>query len=330
MEAAWTGDEAAFAAMAERHRRELQVHCYRMTGSLEESEDLVQETFLRAWRGRRGFRGRASLRTWLYRIATNACLDALERRPARVLAADVAPADPAAPDLREVDLPWLQPYPDALLDAVPDQGAGPAAAAEAKETIELAFMAAIQHLPPRQRAALILRDVLGWPARETAAVLETTVAAANSALQRARATLRDRLPAARSEWRRAPGVGEAERELLRRYIAAMESADVDGLVAMLAEDARMTMPPFPTWFAGARAIAAFHAGTVWAEGRAYRHVATAANRQPAAAVYLREPGDAAFRPLAIDVLRVEGGRIAAIDAFVLPLLFPRFGLPPAR
>jgi RNA polymerase sigma factor (sigma-70 family) len=132
-------DDIAFTAMAERHRRELQVHCYRMTGSLEESEDLVQETFLRAWRARRGFRGRASLRTWLYRIATNACLDALERRPARVLAADVAPADPAAPDLREVDLPWLQPYPDALLDAIPDQGAGPAAAAEAKETIELAF-----------------------------------------------------------------------------------------------------------------------------------------------------------------------------------------------
>jgi RNA polymerase sigma-70 factor (ECF subfamily) len=208
-------DDIAFTAMAERHRRELQVHCYRMTGSLEESEDLVQETFLRAWRARRGFRGRASLRTWLYRIATNACLDALERRPARVLAADVAPADPAAPDLREVDLPWLQPYPDALLDAIPDQGAGPAAAAEAKETIELAFMAAIQHLPPRQRAALILRDVLGWPARETAAILETTVAAANSALQRARATLRDRLPAARSEWRRAGGAGD--RRVPRRH-----------------------------------------------------------------------------------------------------------------
>ncbi len=322
-----TTDEAAFAEAAERHRRELQVHCYRMTGSLEESEDLVQETFLRAWRGRRGFRGRSSLRTWLYRIATNACLDALERRPRRVLAADVPAADPAAPDAAEADLPWLQPYPDSLLDDIPDEGAGPVAAAEAKETIELAFMAAIHHLPPRQRAVLILRDALGWSARETAALMETSVAAANSALQRARATLKDRLPVARSEWRPAPGAGEGERDLLRRYIAAMESADVEGLVAMLADDARMTMPPYPTWFAGARAIAEFHAGTVWAGGRAYRHVAARANRQPAAAVYMRAPGDDAFRPLVIDVLRVVDGRIAEVNAFVLPELFPRFGLP---
>ena len=200
-----TTDEAAFAEAAERHRRELQVHCYRMVGSLEESEDLVQETFLRAWRGRRGFRGRSSLRTWLYRIATNACLDALERRPRRILAADVAPADPAATDMPEADLPWLQPYPDALLDEIPDEAAGPAALAESRETIELAFLAAIQHLPPRQRAALVLRDVLGWSARETAALMETSVAAANSALQRAREALKAHLPAARSEWRRQPG-----------------------------------------------------------------------------------------------------------------------------
>ena len=262
-----TTDEAAFAAAAERHRRELQVHCYRMVGSLEESEDLVQETFLRAWRGRRSFRGRSSLRTWLYRIATNACLDALERRPRRVLAADVAPADPAAPDLAEADLPWLQPFPDAMLEAVPDDAAGPEAAAEASETIELAFLAAIQHLPPRQRAVLVLRDVLGWSARETAALMETSVAAANSALQRARETLKAHLPPARSEWRRRPGAGEAERALLRRYIAAMEGADVDELLDLLAEEARMTMPPYPTWFAGARAIADFHAGEVWAGGR---------------------------------------------------------------
>jgi RNA polymerase sigma-70 factor (ECF subfamily) len=323
-------DEAAFAALAERHRRELQVHCYRMTGSLEESEDLVQETFLRAWRGRRGFRGRSSLRTWLYRIATNACIDALERRPGRVLAADVASADPAAPDFAETDVPWLQPYPDALLDEIPDEAAGPAAVAESRETIELAFMAAIQHLPPRQRAVLLLRDVLGWSARETAELMEASVAASNSALQRARATLKAQLPPARSEWRRAPGAGGEERELLRRYIAAMERADVDGLVAMLADDARMTMPPYPTWFAGAGAIARFHVGTVWGGGRAYRHVATRANRQPAAAVYMRAPGDEAFRPLALDVLRVERGRIAEINAFVLAELFPRFGLPPQR
>jgi RNA polymerase sigma-70 factor, ECF subfamily len=328
--AAAAGDESAFAALAERHRRELQVHCYRMTGSLEESEDLVQETFLRAWRGRRGFRGRSSLRTWLYRIATNACLDVLQRRPRRVLAADVAAADPTTTDLGEADLLWLQPYPDDLLVEIPDEAAGPVAAAEAKETIELAFMAAIQHLPPRQRAVLILRDALGWSARETARLMETSVAAANSALQRARATLQERLPAARSDWGRAPGAGATERDLLRRYIEAMESADIDGLVAMLAADARMTMPPYPTWFAGARAIADFHAATVWAGGRAYRHVATRANRQPAAAVYMRAPDDDAFRPLAIDVLRVDAGRVAEINAFVLPELFPRFGLPPER
>jgi RNA polymerase sigma-70 factor, ECF subfamily len=321
-------DEAAFAALAERHRRELQVHCYRMTGSLEESEDLVQETFLRAWRGRRGFRGRSSLRTWLYRIATNACIDALERRPRRRLAADVAPADPEAPDFAETDVPWLQPYPDALLDEIPDESAGPAAVAESRETIELAFMAAIQHLAPRQRAVLLLRDVLGWSARETAELMESSVAASNSALQRARATLKAQLPSARSDWRRPPGAGHEERELLRRYIAAMERADVEGLVAMLADDARMTMPPYPTWFDGARAIARFHVSTVWGGGRAYRHVATRANRQPVAAVYVRAPGDDAFRPLGLDVLRVEGGRITEINAFVLPDLFPRFGLPP--
>ena len=322
-----TTDEAAFAAAAERHRRELQVHCYRMVGSLEESEDLVQETFLRAWRGRRSFRGRSSLRTWLYRIATNACLDALERRPRRVLAADVAPADPAAPDLAEADLPWLQPFPDAMLEAVPDDAAGPEAAAEASETIELAFLAAIQHLPPRQRAVLVLRDVLGWSARETAALMETSVAAANSALQRARETLQGApapgpLGVAPPARRRRGRAGAP-----RRYIAAMEGADVDELLDLLAEEARMTMPPYPTWFAGARAIADFHAGTVRPGGRAYRHVATRANRQPAAAVYMRAPGDDAFRPLAIDVLRVGDGRIAEITAFVLPALFPRFGLP---
>ncbi len=324
-----TMDETDFAALAERHRRELQAHCYRMVGSLEESEDLVQETLLRAWRGWGGFAGRSSPRTWLYRIATNACLDALERRPRRVLAADVAPADPGTDVGPEADLPWLQPYPDAVLDGVPDEAAGPEAAAETGETIELAFMAAIQHLPPRQRAALILRDVLGWSAREAAGVLETTVPAVNSALQRGRETLAARLPDRRADWPRDAAASDEERALLRSYIAAMERADIPGLVAMLAEDARMTMPPYPTWFAGRGAIAAFHGLQVFGGGRELRHLATRANRQPAAAVYMRRPGEAVFTPLAIDVLRVEGGRIAAIDAFVLPGLFARFGLPEA-
>lgn len=323
-----TGGEEAFARLAERHRRELQAYCYRMSGSLEESEDLVQETLMRAWRGWPGFRGRSSPRTWLYRIATNACLDALARRPRRVMTAGLPASDPAAEVGPEADLPWLQPYPDHLLDGRADAADGPEAVAERRETVELAFLAAIQHLPPRQRAALILRDVVGWSARETAALLGTTVTAANSALQRGRETLAARLPARRTEWSRRASPTPAERALLDRYIAAMESSDVDALVALLAEDARMTMPPLPTWFAGREAIAAFHALQVFGEGD-YRHVATAANRQPAAAVYLRRPGRRSFAPLAIDVLRADGGRIAGIDAFVAPGLFPRFGLPAA-
>ncbi len=322
-------DDSEFAALAERHRRELHVHCYRMLGSLDEAEDLVQETLLRAWRARRGFEGRSSARAWLYRIATNACLDALRRRPRRVLAADVPPAEPAAPDAPAAEVSWLQPYPDSMLDAVPDRGAGPAEAAESRETLELAFLAAIQHLAPRQRAALILRDALGWSASETAALLETSVAAANSALQRGREALKVHLPARRSEWSRTPGADEADQALLARYIEALERADVAGLAALLAADARMTMPPYTTWFAGRGAIAIFHARAVFGGGRAFRHIATRANRQPAAAVYMRAPGDAAFMPLAIDVLRIDAGRIAEINAFVLPGLFDRFGLPPS-
>jgi RNA polymerase sigma-70 factor (ECF subfamily) len=247
-----------------------------------------------------------------------------------VLAADVPAADGEDPDVPDAEILWLQPYPDSLLDAVPDPGTGPAEAAEARETVELAFLAAIQHLPPRQRAAVILRDALGWSARETAALLETSVAAANSALQRGRETLAAHLPARRSTWGRDPGADEAERALLARYIAALEAADAVGLSALLVEDARMTMPPYATWFAGREAIVAFHGRSVFGGGRAFRHIATRANRQPAAAVYMRAPGETAFLPLAIDVLRVEGGRIAEINAFVLPDLFARFGLPPSR
>lgn len=321
-------DEPEFAALAERHRRELRVHCYRMVGSLDEAEDLVQETFLRAWRGRASFEGRASPRVWLYRIATNACLDVLRRRPRRVLAADVPAGDPAATDMPTAELPWLQPYPDALLEGVADGGAGPAELAESRETIELAFLAAIQHLPPRQRAAVIVRDALGWSAAETAELLDTSVAAANSALQRGRETLAGHLPARRADWAR-PGADEEQRALLARYIAAHEDSDADALAALLAEDARMTMPPYPTWFAGRDAIAAFHAANVFGGGRAFRQLPTGANRQPAVAVYMRAPGGTAFMPLAIDVLRVESGRIAEINAFVLPEIFPRFGLPPS-
>src|ERR687896_2527562 len=291
--AARAGDEAAFAELVERHRRELQVHCYRMLGSLEDSEDLVQETFLRAWRGRASFSPReaSSFRAWLYRIATNACLDVLRKRPRRILPPQVAPAgDPAAPPPPPADLPWLQPYPDRLLEPIAPAGDEPRAGGIARETIELAFLAAIQHLPPRQRAVLILRDVLGWSAKETALLLEASVGSVNSALQRARATLRDRLPERRTEWAPSSGPSEQERELLRRYVDAHERADVHALAALLREDARLTMPPHPTWYEGREAIlVATRKGFDPAFGR-LRGVVVGANLQPAVAHYLRAPG----------------------------------------
>jgi RNA polymerase sigma-70 factor, ECF subfamily len=323
-------DEPAFAALFERHRGELRVHCYRMLGSLEDSEDLVQETFLRAWRGRTGFSGgRSALRAWLYRIATNACLDVLRTRPRRVTPPQVAdPADPEAPIPPPTDLPWLQPYPDRLLESVAALGEEPGAAVVARETLELAFLAAIQHLPPRQRAVLILREVVGWSAKETAHQLETSVASVNSALQRARATLRDRLGERRTEWAPSPGASEAERELLRRYVEAHERADVDGLAALLREDARLTMPPHTTWFDGREAIlVAVRQGFEPSFGE-LRTVLTGANLQPAAAHYLCPPGESEYRALALDVMRIEGGLIAEITSFVSPELFAAFGLPP--
>jgi RNA polymerase sigma-70 factor, ECF subfamily len=305
-----------FAATLELHRRELQVHCYRMLGSLDDSEDHVQETFLRAWRSRASFGadGRFELRAWLYRIATNACLDTLRRRPARVLPPDVAEAvDPTAPIPPPAELPWLQPYPDRLLDEV-----------VARETIELAFMAAIQHLPPRQRAVLILRDVAGWSAKDAAALLELSVPAVNSALQRARATLRDRL-GERHEWSGSPSA--EERDLLRRYVDAHERADADALAELLREDVRLMMPPHAVWFEGREAILiAMRQGFDPEFGR-LRAVIAHANRQPAVAHYLRQPGKSEFQPLALDVLRVEDGLITEITSFVSPELFPAFGLP---
>jgi RNA polymerase sigma-70 factor (ECF subfamily) len=323
-------EESAFAAHAERHRRELQVHCYRMLGSFEDSEDLVQETFLRAWRKRASFApdGSTSFRAWLYRIATNACLDVLRSRPRRVL--QVGPAgDPATPPSPPVDLPWLQPYPDRLLEPVSAAEDEPAAVVVARETIELAFIAAIQHLPPRQRAVLILRDVLGWSAKDSAALLEVSIVAVNSALQRARATLRQRLGERRTEWASSLAPSEEERELLRRYVDAHERADADALAALLREDARLTMPPHPTWYAGRDAILIATLQGFDPEFGHLRTLVTGANGQPAAAHYLRRPGESDYRPLALDVLRIEGGRVAEITSFVFPGLFPAFGLPPA-
>ena len=303
-----------------------------MLGSFEDSEDLVQETFLRAWRKRASFSsgGRSSFRAWLYRIATNACLDVLRSRPRRIMPPEVAAAgDPAAPPSPPADLPWLQPYPDRLLESIAPAEDEPGAVVVARETIELAFIAAIQHLPPRQRAVLILRDVLGWSAKDTASLLEASVASVNSALQRARATLRDRLGERRTEWAPSSEPSEEERELLRRYVDAHERADVDALAELLREDARLTMPPHPTWYAGREAILiAIAAGLRPRVRPAASVVAAARTRQPAAAHYLRRPGESEYRPLALDVLRIEGGRVAEITSFVFPELFPAFGLPP--
>jgi RNA polymerase sigma-70 factor, ECF subfamily len=321
------GDESAFSGLVGRHRRELQVHCYRMLGSLEDSEDLVQETFLRAWRRRETFQGRSSVRAWLYRIATNACLDALARRPRLVPVPEADDHAVASQALFEV--PWLQPYPDQLLEGIAPSEAEPDAAVVAKETIELAFMVAIQHLPPRPRAVLILRDVLGWSAKDSAELLDSSVAAVNSALQRARAALKKHLPARRLEWAPGSDPTEEERALLQRYLDATENGDAHAFVEMMREDARFSMPPEPGAWVGREAIVA-----AWVEGGAFdtegfghmRGLATRANMQPAVACYLRRAGDSEYRALALDVLRIEEGAVAEIVTFPHKL-FPAFGLP---
>jgi RNA polymerase sigma-70 factor (ECF subfamily) len=310
------GGEPAFAALAERHRRELHVHCYRMLASFDDAEDAVQETLLRAWRGRNGFEGGELFRAWLYRIATNVCLDVLRRSARR------------PPALRSfADLPWLQPYPDRLLDEIAPSDDQPDALVVERETIELAFLSAMQVLPPRQRAALIVRDVLGWPAVETATLLETSVAAVNSALQRARATMQRHLPARRTDWSVAAPSAE-ERTLLERFIDAHERCDAAAAVAIAAPDLRITMPPNLMCFDGIEVIAPFLERAFGEERDGdWRLVPTQANRLPTAASYLRRPGDSTFRAFKFDVLRVEDGQIAEITTFGAGL-FPAFGLPP--
>jgi RNA polymerase sigma-70 factor, ECF subfamily len=320
--AATAGDEAAFAQLVERYRGELQLHAYRMLGSLEDAQDALQEAFFRAWRGRATYRRESSFRAWLYRITTNACLRILERRPRRLVPYDAGPAaEPGSRPLPAADLPWLQPYPDLLLDESPP----PDDSVVARETIELAFLAAIQHLPPRQRAVLIMRDALDWSANETAAVLEMSVAAVNSALQRARATMKEQLPAARLEWPRAADAQDAERSLLRTYMEAWERHDATLLVALLREDVRLAMPPHPTWYEGREAVAAFLAGVAFPPGsEPHRFVPIRANRQPAFGVYRGDGAGA--RPFAIHVVAIESGLVADMDFFKYPELFPAFGL----
>ena len=310
-------EEPDFAALADRHRRELHLHCYRMLASFDEAEDAVQETFLRAWRSRDSFDGSSLLRAWLYRIATNVCIDTLRSSSRRLTTMHSF-----------AEVPWLQPYPDQILDEVAPGEEQPEEVVVRRETIELAFLAALQVLPPRQRAVLIARDVLGWSAAQTASLLDTSVAAANSALQRARTRMQEHLPARRSEWpARQPSA--AERALLEQFIDAHERGDAAAAVTIAARDIRVTMPPHPFFFEGLAAIAPLleNAFGPAREGD-WRLVPTRANRMPTAASYLRRWGDSKFRAFKFDVLRVEDGLIAEITTFG-PELFPAFGLPPA-
>jgi RNA polymerase sigma-70 factor (TIGR02960 family) len=316
MSAAMPPTETEFSALAERHRRELHVHCYRMLGSFEEAEDLVQETLMRAWRRREDLERDEWFRAWLYKIATNACLDTIRAKERRV---------PSLGSFR--DVPWLQPYPDRLLEELAPPDEEPAAAAVARETIELTFLAVIQLLPPRQRAALILRDVLDWPASDVAELLEIGVAAVNSALQRARETLRRHLPAGRREDWTAPEVSESERELLDAFIDTHERGDVDAALALIADDVRVTMPPFPLLYEGREAVGALMRNALVDEPMGeWRLIPTRANHQPAAASYLLRPGETTWVAFKLDVLRVEDGRIAEITTFD-HRLFPEFDLP---
>jgi RNA polymerase sigma-70 factor (ECF subfamily) len=321
-----SGDEAAFAALTEPYRRQLHVHCYRMLGSFDEAEDLVQETLLRAWRSRAAFEGRSMVRTWLYRIATNACLDLIESKSRRLQSVE----SPQAEDSHKVD--WIQPYPDRLLDQIASSDSGPDALVIARETIELAYLVAIQYLPPKQRAILILRDALGWSAKETAVLLEESVSSVNSALHRARSSLRKRLPEPRLEWSTAATPTTAERVLLERYMDATDRADVAALTALLREEALLTMPPFPTWFQGRADIATAFEFSTDPKSPSYlgqlRTVETAANRQPAVAAYVRRPGDSEYRALGIDVLRLKRDLVVEITRFIRADIFAAFGLPP--
>src|SRR5712691_9709219 len=326
LEAAQRGDDDAFGRLAGAYRGELYAHCYRMLGSAADAEDALQETLLRGWRALPRFEGRSSVRSWLYKIATNACLRAIERRPRRVLPVDYGPAadphdGPAEPVTETV---WLEPYPDERLGLATSL-ASPEARYEQREGVELAFIAALQHLPARQRAVLILRDVLGFSAREVAGVLDTTPASVHSALQRARQTIRTRLPGpSQQEAMRSLGDNRL-RELAQRLTDALEAGQVEVIVAMLAEDATFAMPPHPDWCRGRDALS-----ESWLMPAGYptglRYLPSRANGQFAPGAYKLDPKRGCYLPVALDVLSWQGARITAITAFRTPEVFPRFGL----
>jgi RNA polymerase sigma-70 factor (ECF subfamily) len=317
--------DATFEELVSRHRGELHTHCYRMLGSVQDAEDALQEALLRAWRALPRFEGRSSVRAWLYRIATNTCIDAANRRPKRVLPIDVGPPSDAndGPGPPLIETAWVEPYPDTALTY------------EQREGVELAFIAAVQHLPARQRAVLILCEVLGFTAAEVAGSLETTTASVNSALQRARAAVDEKLPE-RSQQATLEALGDSRvKQIVADYTDAWERGDVDAVAAMLAEEAAITMPPMGTWFRGEGVVTflrewAFSGRVYDLEGRrSVRVIPTSANAQPAFGTYAWSDEHGAHRPTVLQVLTFRGDRIAEITGFVTPEAFARFGLPAA-
>ena len=326
LEAAQRGDDDAFGRLTGPYRGALHAHCYRMLGSAADAEDALQETLLRAWRALPQFEGRSSVRSWLYKIATNACLRAIERRPRRVLPIDYgAAADPHDRPAEPVtEAVWLEPYPDERLGLATGL-ASPEARYEQREGVELAFIAALQHLPARQRAVLILRDVLGFSARETATALDTTPVSVDSALQRAHKTVDERLPERSQQATLRSLSDSALRQVVERYVTAWERNDVGAVVAMLAEDARLAMPPLPAWYRGREHVAAFLSGLL--AGTRWRLVPARANAQLAFGAYAWDDKAQMFTPRAVDVVTLRGAQIQEITAFLTPAAFRSFDLP---
>jgi RNA polymerase sigma-70 factor (ECF subfamily) len=339
LQAARAGEEDAFEPLVEPYRGELHAHCYRMLGSVHDAEDAVQEALLRSWRGLKRFEGRSSLRSWLYTIATNTCLNQLAKRPKRVLPVDYGPSWDPHDGVGEpvVESVWIEPYPDAQLA---DGVASPEARYEQREGVELAFVAALQHLPANQRAALILREVLGFSAAEVAEALETSVPSVNSALQRARKTVDEKLPE-RSQQATLRELGDERlHEIVERYIEALGGDDVDAVVSLLAEDAAWSMPPLASWFRGLDDVAGFLAGGPMSGEWRWRRVATTANGQPAVAAYTWDEAEGCYLPFALDVITFEGDRIKEVTAFITRVMegrepeyyarFPDQALDPER
>ena len=321
------GDEEAFRELTDPHRRELQLHCYRILGSMQDAEDMLQETLLAAWRNLEAFEGRASVRAWLYRIATNRCLDALRARSRRPREVPAMQHERAPEPTGRFEPIWLEPYPDVLLEDIPDRAPGPATRYEARESIELAFIVALQHLPPRQRAALVLRDVLGFRTAEVAEMLDTGEGSVKGALQRARAGLEARLPEPDREHAPQPDSAR-ERELVGRFADAIEGGDVDDIVALLTDDALLTMPPQPEEYQGHEAIAAFLRHRAELRGAPLRVVPTRANTQPAFGCYVLDAQAGIVRPRrGLLVLTLAGDKVSAMTWFGDTSVYPHFGLP---